>query len=143
MPADLLVIGEQSKQPSNPADRKWRCLQISKCAYQPLQLCGQGDDYFLIPLCPSDLPGRLLTQCHFSHLENHHLPFLQNWECKGNRKRKGVMLKDFKNKRLTYFNRFLMPVVKLFSLDILISDNTLSWEKNENRKHHDLNQFCC
>lgn len=49
------------------------------------------------------------------------------------------MLKAFKNKRLTYFNRFLIPVVKLFSLDILISGNTLSWGKNENSKHHDLN----
>lgn len=51
------------------------------------------------------------------------------------------MLKDFKSKIDFISNRFLFPVVKLFSLDILISDNILFvlWEKNENSKHHDLN----
>lgn len=64
---------------SNPQSlqKKMEMLQISKCSYQPLQLCGQRDDYyFLIPLCPSNLPDGLLEQCHFNHLENHHLPLL-------------------------------------------------------------------
>lgn len=72
LPADLLVIGEHSKQPSNPADRKWRCLQISKCTYQALQLCNRYG-YFPIPLCP-----RLMKQCHFSHPENHNLPLISD-----------------------------------------------------------------
>lgn len=38
------------------------------------------------------------------------------------------MLKDFKSK-IDLFKQIYFPVVKLFLLDILVSDNILSWEK--------------
>lgn len=46
LPAGLLVGGEQSTFQGTSGHRELRCLQISKHAWQPLQLSGRIDYYY-------------------------------------------------------------------------------------------------